>query len=75
MYKKHSEADSVRMLAFPCNQFGNQEPGTSDDIKKFGAKYNVQFVMFEKIDVNGPNAHPLFPLFEYLKAKQGGTLG
>jgi len=72
MYNKHSEADGLRILAFPCNQFGSQEPGTNEEIKAFAGKYGVQFDMFDKIDVNGNNAHPLY---EYLKAKQGGTMG
>jgi glutathione peroxidase-family protein len=58
-------------LAFPCNQFGGQEPGTSEDIKKFAAGYNVKFDMFSKIDVNGDTAHPLW---KYLKSKQTGTI-
>ena len=62
----------MRILAFPCNQFGSQEPGTNEEIKAFVGKYGVQFDMFDKIDVNGNAAHPLY---EYLKSKQGGTLG
>ena len=63
-------ADGLRILAFPCNQFGYQEPGTSEEIKQFVSKYNVEFDMFEKIDVNGSNSHPLF---NFLKEKQSGT--
>ncbi|MBM2815161.1 MAG: glutathione peroxidase [Ignavibacteria bacterium] len=49
------------VLGFPCNQFGKQEPGTADEIKEFcSTKYNVTFRLFEKIDVNGPSAHPLY---------------
>jgi glutathione peroxidase-family protein len=60
-------------LGFPCNQFGSQEPGTEAEIKKFATeKYGVKFDMFSKINVNGSSAHPLF---NYLKKKQGGTLG
>lgn len=72
MHKMHSEADGLRILAFPCNQFGSQEPGTNEEIKAFAAKYGVEFDMFDKVDVNGKNAHPLY---DYLKSKQGGTLG
>ena len=65
-------AEGLRILAFPCNQFGYQEPGTSEDIKNFAtSKYNVEFDMFEKINVNGSDAHPLF---NYLKEKQAGTM-
>ncbi len=49
------------VLGFPCNQFGQQEPGTEDDIREFcSTKYDVSFPMFAKVDVNGENAHPLF---------------
>jgi glutathione peroxidase-family protein len=49
-----------------------QEPGTNAEIKKFAQSFKVQFDMFEKVDVNGSNAHPVWV---YLKAKQGGLLG
>ena len=49
------------VLAFPCNQFGGQEPGTNEEIKKFcSTKYNVSFPIFDKLDVNGPKRHPLY---------------
>ncbi len=49
------------VLAFPCNQFNGQEPGTPEEIKQFcSTKYNVTFPLFKKIDVNGPNRHPLY---------------
>lgn len=61
------------VLGFPCNQFGHQEPGTEADIKSFcSLTYDVTFPMFAKVDVNGPNAHPLY---EELKAAQKGLLG
>lgn len=51
----------LAVLGFPCNQFGGQEPGTEEDIVKFcKAKYNVSFDMFAKIDVNGPEASPVY---------------
>lgn len=62
----------MRILGFPCNQFGGQEPGTEADIKEFIKKYNVQFDMFSKINVNRENTHPLW---SFLKSKQGGLLG
>lgn len=77
LYDKYaSEAGGLAILAFPCNQFGGQEPGTNEEIKEFAAGYNVKFDMFDKIDVNGSyfgggEAHPLWT---YLKAKQGGSL-
>jgi glutathione peroxidase len=49
------------ILAFPCNQFGNQEPGTNDEIKNFcSSKFDVTFKLFDKIDVNGKNKSPLY---------------
>jgi len=50
----------LRILAFPCNQFGKQEPGTASDIRKFVDGYGVTFDVFAKVDVNGPRAHPVF---------------
>jgi glutathione peroxidase len=61
------------VLGFPCNQFGAQEPGTSAEIQQFcSGQYHVTFPLFQKIDVNGENAHPLF---EFLKSRQRGFLG
>lgn len=61
------------VLGFPCNQFGRQEPGSSEDIRQFcTSKYDVTFPMFEKIDVNGRDAHPLF---KYLRSEKPGLLG
>jgi glutathione peroxidase len=49
------------VLGFPCNQFAGQEPGTNEEIKQFcSTKYNVTFPLFDKIEVNGPNRHPLY---------------
>jgi glutathione peroxidase len=61
------------VLGFPCNQFGGQEPGDARQIAEFcDSKYDVSFPMFEKIDVNGANAHPLY---NYLKNAKTGLLG
>ncbi|WP_244848488.1 glutathione peroxidase [Caballeronia sp. SL2Y3] len=61
------------VLGFPCNQFGKQEPGDAAQIGSFcESNYGVTFPMFAKIDVNGPNAHPLF---KYLTEKEPGVLG
>ncbi len=60
LYQTYKDKGLV-VMGFPCNQFGGQEPGTSDDIKSFCAlNYGVSFPMFEKIDVNGPDQHPLY---------------
>jgi glutathione peroxidase len=49
------------ILGFPCNQFGAQEPGTDKEIKQFcTSKYFITFPLFDKIEVNGPNRHPLY---------------
>lgn len=63
MYAKYAER-GLRILAFPSNQFGNQEPGTEAQIKEFAQGYNAQFDMFSKIDVNGADAHPLWKLLK-----------
>ena len=61
------------VLGFPCNQFGNQEPGDSAQIATFCERnYGVTFPMFEKIDVNGETAHPLY---KFLKSEKSGLLG
>ena len=56
----------LTVLAFPCGQFGNAEPGTADDIRKYADKHGATFQLFSKVQVNGPSAHPLF---SYLKQK------
>jgi glutathione peroxidase len=65
-------AEQFEVLAFPCNQFGGQEPGSPKEILDFVSKYGVTFPLFEKVDVNGPNTHPLF---KYLKEQKGELLG
>ncbi|HYD62860.1 MAG TPA: glutathione peroxidase [Noviherbaspirillum sp.] len=63
----------VEVLGFPCNQFGAQEPGTADEIGTFCERnYGVTFPMFDKIDVNGDSAHPLF---KHLKSEAPGLMG
>ncbi|WP_165998832.1 glutathione peroxidase [Bacillus sp. Cs-700] len=55
------EDKPFEILGFPCNQFGEQEPGSQEDIEEFcSINYGVSFPMFAKIDVNGVNAHPLY---------------
>ncbi|MGM4932502.1 glutathione peroxidase [Tardiphaga sp. 215_C5_N2_1] len=61
------------VLGFPCNQFGAQEPGDAKAIESFcEANYHITFPLFEKIDVNGAGAHPLY---NYLKSEKSGLLG
>ena len=60
LYEKYKDRGLV-VLGFPCNQFGAQEPGTNEEIKKFcSINYNVTFPLFDKIDVNGPSRAPLY---------------
>ena len=66
LYKKYHEK-GLEVLDFPCNQFGNQAPGTDDEIHEFCAlKYNTTFDQFTKIDVNGDNE---IGLYTYLKSQ------
>ncbi len=72
LYRKYQDRGLV-VLGFPCNQFGTQEPGTEQEIRQFcSSTYDVTFPLFSKIEVNGPNAHPLY---ELLKAARPGFLG
>lgn len=72
LYEKYGESKGLRILAFPCNQFGGQEPGNSKKLCEFIATRNVKFDVFEKVKVNGDEAHPLW---KFLKYKQSGTFG
>jgi glutathione peroxidase len=60
IYQKY-KGQGLAVLGFPCNQFGGQEPGTDEEIKQFcTSKYSVTFPMFDKLEVNGANRHPLY---------------
>jgi glutathione peroxidase-family protein len=68
LYEKYAK-DGFEILDFPCNQFGEQAPGTIQEIHQFcTANFDIQFPQFDKIDVNGANEHPLYT---YLKAQRG----
>lgn len=72
LYQRFKDRDFV-VLAFPCNQFGGQEPGSDADIQQFcDLNFHTTFPLFSKVDVNGSNAHPLF---QHLKAAAPGLLG
>ena len=61
------------MLGFPCNQFGNQDPGSNESIASYcQVNYGVSFTRLEKVNVNGPDAHPLY---QWLCAEAPGLLG
>jgi glutathione peroxidase len=72
LHKKYG-AQGFEVLAFPCNQFGAQEPGDAEEIKNFCTlKYDVSFPLMAKVDVNGTDADPLWT---YLKGQQAGLMG
>ena len=72
LYAKYRDR-GFALLAFPCDQFGHQEPGDDDEIKSFcELNYGVDFPLFSKIEVNGKDAHPLYA---FLKSQKGGLLG
>ncbi|CAI9775757.1 unnamed protein product [Fraxinus pennsylvanica] len=63
----------LEILAFPCNQFGSQEPGTNEEIQQFACtRFKAEYPIFDKVDVNGSNAAPLY---KFLKSSKGGFLG
>lgn len=71
LYKKYHE-QGLEVIGFPCNQFGNQESGSADEISEFcQINYGVSFQMMEKIEVNGDNAHPIY---KWLKSQKGGII-
>lgn len=72
LYEKHKD-QGFEVLGFPCNQFLSQDPGSDSEISEFcELNYGVTFPMFSKIDVNGPDTHPLYQL---LKSEAKGVLG
>jgi glutathione peroxidase len=72
LYEQFNDRGFV-VLGFPCNQFGQQEPGGEAEIEQFCTRsFSVTFPMFAKIDVNGTHAHPLY---QYLKSEKPGILG
>lgn len=72
LYKKYKD-QGFEILGFPCNQFKNQDPNNNEQINNFcKLNYGVTFKMFEKIDVNGDSAHPLY---KFLKNEKSGIWG
>ena len=72
LHAKYAD-QGLAVLGFPCNQFGEQDPGSNDEIGAFCQKnYGVSFPMFEKVDVNGDTAHPLY---QWLRTEKKGLLG
>ena len=71
LYQKYKDEGLV-IIGFPCNQFGKQEPGTSEEIQEFcSLNYDVTFPLSSKVEVNGKNEHPLF---KFLKNKLKGKI-
>ena len=72
LWRDYKDRDLV-VLGFPCDQFGHQEPGNADEIRNFcSLTYDVSFPMFDKVEVNGAAAHPLW---KWLKSEKAGLLG
>lgn len=72
LYNEYKD-NGFEILGFPCNQFANQDPASNKEISEFCLRnYGVTFSMFEKIDVNGENAHPIY---KFLKESAHGKLG
>ncbi|WP_028974787.1 glutathione peroxidase [Spirochaeta cellobiosiphila] len=72
LYDKYKD-QGLEILGFPCDQFGNQEPGNDSEIQEFcKVNFGVNFPLFKKTDVNGPEAHPVF---QYLKKSLPGVFG
>ncbi|KAL5199311.1 hypothetical protein ABZP36_020514 [Zizania latifolia] len=72
LYEKY-KTQGFEILAFPCNQFGAQEPGSNPQIKQFACtRFKAEFPIFDKVDVNGPKTAPIY---KFLKSSAGGFLG
>lgn len=72
LYKRYKDK-GLSILGFPCNQFANQDPGSNEEIHSFcSLNYGVTFDMFQKVEVNGENTHPLY---KFLKKEAKGMLG
>ncbi|KAI4316412.1 hypothetical protein L6164_024393 [Bauhinia variegata] len=72
VYEKY-KTEGFEILAFPCNQFGGQEPGSNPEIKQFACtRFKAEYPIFDKVDVNGPNTAPVY---QFLKSSAGGFLG
>lgn len=72
LYREYRDK-GLEILAFPCNQFGGQEPGSAEEIQQFcDLNYHTSFPLFKKVDVNGDQAAPLY---DFLKDKARGVLG
>jgi len=72
LYQKYKD-QGLEILAFPCNQFGSQEPGTNEEIQQFACtRFKAEYPIFDKVEVNGSNENPIY---KFLKASKGGLFG
>ncbi|KAJ3706744.1 hypothetical protein LUZ61_010449 [Rhynchospora tenuis] len=72
LYEKYKD-QGFEILAFPCNQFGGEEPGTNEEIMQFACtRFKAEYPIFDKVDVNGDNAAPIY---KFLKSSKGGLFG
>uniref|UniRef100_A0A803LQJ6 Glutathione peroxidase n=1 Tax=Chenopodium quinoa TaxID=63459 RepID=A0A803LQJ6_CHEQI len=72
LYEKYKD-QGFEILAFPCNQFGNQEPGSNEEIVQFACtRFKAEYPIFDKVEVNGSNTAPIY---KFLKSSKGGFLG
>ncbi|TVU16645.1 hypothetical protein EJB05_40220 [Eragrostis curvula] len=72
LHQKYGDK-GLKILAFPCNQFGGQEPGSNEQIAEFACtRFKAEYPIFGKVDVNGSNAAPLY---KFLKSEKGGIFG
>ncbi|KAK3158669.1 hypothetical protein QOZ80_2AG0140070 [Eleusine coracana subsp. coracana] len=72
LYEKYKD-QGFEVLAFPCNQFGGQEPGTNEEIVQFACtRFKAEYPIFDKVDVNGDNTAPIY---KFLKSSKGGLFG
>ncbi|GAA0175047.1 peroxidase [Lithospermum erythrorhizon] len=72
LYEKYKD-QGLEILAFPCNQFGSQEPGSNEEIQQFACtRFKAEFPIFDKVDVNGSDAAPIY---KFLKSSKGSLLG
>ncbi|KAK8968787.1 hypothetical protein KSP40_PGU012359 [Platanthera guangdongensis] len=72
LYEKYKDK-GLEILAFPCNQFGGQEPGSNEEIVEFACtRFKAEYPIFDKVDVNGESAAPIY---KFLKSSKGGVFG
>ncbi|KXG31059.1 hypothetical protein SORBI_3004G290100 [Sorghum bicolor] len=72
LYEKYKD-QGFEILAFPCNQFGGQEPGTNEEIVQFACtRFKAEYPIFDKVDVNGDNTAPIY---KFLKSSKGSLFG